>query len=210
MRISLLHTIDGNRRVFDDAATALGLDVGGLRHEVRADLREAVQQAGTFSLELKERTKRCIADLAAESDVVIVTCATLSPVVDEMEERVIPIIRADKALAAAAAKAGGRIVVLCALESTVEPNRKLFEANVTKTGTSVDVVHVADVWTLYGSADFAACFAAVAHAADEAYEAGATVVAFAHPWMAPAADLVRAGPRPLHSAESALRAAVSG
>ena len=210
MRISLLHTIDGNRRVFDDAATALGLDAGGLRHAIRAELREAVQQAGTFSPELKERTKHCIADLAAESDVVIVTCATLSPVVDEIEARAIPIIRADKALAAAAATAGGRIVVLCALESTVEPNRKLFEANVTKTSTSVDVVHVADVWALYGSADFAACFAAVAHAADEAYEAGATVVAFAHPWMAPAADLVRAGPRPLHSAESALRAAVSG
>lgn len=210
MRISLLHTIDGNRRVFDDAATALGLDAGGLRHEVRADLREAVQQAGTFSAELKETTKRCIADLAAESDVVIVTCATLSPVVDEIEERTIPIIRADKALAAAAAKAGGRIVVLCALESTVEPNRKLFEANVVKTGTSVDVVHVPDIWVLYGSADFSACFAAVARAADEAYEAGATVIAFAHPWMAPAADLVRAGPRPLHSAESALRAAVSG
>ncbi|MGG1949260.1 arylsulfatase [Trinickia sp. NRRL B-1857] len=207
MRISLLHTIDGNRRVFDDAATAL--NVGAIRHEVRADLREAVQQAGTFSPDMKARTKRCIVDLAAESDAVIVTCATLSPIVDEIEGKAIPVIRADKALAVAAGKADGKIVVLCALESTVEPNRRLFEAHVSEAGTSVDVIHVADIWALYGGADLPACFAAIARAADEAYEAGAAVVAFAHPWMGPAADLVRAPQRPLHSAEVALRAALS-
>jgi hypothetical protein len=207
MRISLLHTIDGNRRVFDDAATALG--VGGLRHEVRADLREAVQQAGTFSPEMKARTMRCIVDLAAESDAVIVTCATLSPIVDEIEDKAIPVVRADKALAVAAGKANGKIVVLCALESTVEPNRRMFKANASEAHTTVDVTHVADIWALYGSGDLPACFSAIARAADQAYDAGAAVVAFAHPWMGPAADFVRAPRRPLHSAEVALREALS-
>jgi aspartate/glutamate racemase len=152
-----------------------------MRHEVRADLREAVQQVGTFSPELKARTKRCIADLAAESDAVIVTCSTLSPVADEIEDKAIPIIRAEPALAVAAGKANGRIVVLCALESTVEPNRRLFEAHATGNRTSVEVIHVADIWALYGSADLPACFATIARAADEAYEAGAAAVVFAHP-----------------------------
>ena len=207
MRISLLHTIDGNRRVFDDAATALNMSA--LRHEVRADLREAVQQAGTFSPETRVRTKRCIVDLAAESDAVIVTCATLSPIVDEIDDKAIPIIRADQALASAAGKANGTIVVLCALESTVEPGRRLFKAHASGDDTSVDVTHVADIWALYASGDLPACFAAIARAADEAYDAGAAVVVFAHPWMGPAADLVRAPRRPLHSAEVALREALS-
>ena len=208
MRISLLHTIDGNKRVFDEAAKQLGLGDGDLRHEVRPDLREAVQQAGAFSEDLKAQTARCVLDLAADSDAVIVSCATLGPVVDQLQDAAVPIVRADRALAAAAANGGGKIAVLCAVASTIEANRRLFEEHIVIAGTLVEIVHVEPVWTLYQSGDIAGSHAAAAAAADEAYEAGATVVAFAHPWMAPAASLVRAKQRPLHSADAALRAVV--
>lgn len=206
MRISLLHTIDGNKRVFDETAKTLGFEEGDLRHAVRVDLREAVQQAGAFSEDLKAQTARCLLDLAAESDAVIVSCATLGPVVDDIQRTVAPIVRADRALAVAAAKAGGKIAVLCAVASTIEANRRLFEAHIDKAGTSVEIVHVAPAWALYQSGDVAGSLAAVAVAADEAYAAGAAVVAFAHPWMAPAVGFVRASQQPLHSADAALRA----
>ncbi|WP_233853080.1 hypothetical protein [Paraburkholderia sp. HD33-4] len=54
-----------------------------------------------------------------------------------------------------------------------------------------------------------ACFAAIAVAAKDAYAAGASVVAFAHPWMAPAAHLASdggEGKRPLDSPRAALHA----
>ncbi|MBB5502112.1 methionine synthase II (cobalamin-independent) [Paraburkholderia sp. MM5384-R2] len=54
-----------------------------------------------------------------------------------------------------------------------------------------------------------ACFAALASATKHAYAAGASVVAFAHPWMAPAVDLaseVGEGKRLLDSARAALNA----
>ncbi|MFM0171365.1 arylsulfatase [Paraburkholderia sediminicola] len=207
MRISFLHTMDGNRQVFEQAAKTLGLRAEDLHHEVRADLRETVDQTGTFSDELRARTNQRLLALAADSDAVILTCATLGPAVADIESPPVPIVRADVALAAAAAEVGGKIVVLCAAESAIESTRKLFTEHASKSAASVEVVHVGHVWALFKAGDVQASLAATASSADEAYEAGATVVAFAHPWMAPAANLVQKGRRPLDSPSAALQAA---
>ncbi|MFM0551309.1 arylsulfatase [Paraburkholderia sediminicola] len=207
MRISFLHTMDGNRQVFEQAAKTLGLRAEDLHHEVRADLRETVDQTGTFSDELRARTNQRLLALAADSDAVILTCATLGPAVAGIKSPPVPIVRADVALAAAAAEVGGKIVVLCAAESAIESARKLFTEHASKSAASVEVVHVRHVWALFKAGDVQASLAATASSADEAYEAGATVVAFAHPWMAPAGNLVQKGRRPLDSPSAALQAA---
>lgn len=207
MRISFLHTMDGNRQVFEQAAKTLGLRAEDLHHEVRADLREAVDQTGAFSDELRARTKHRLLTLAADSDAVILTCGTLGPAVADIASPPVPIVRADVALAAAAAEVGGSIVVLCAAESAIESTRKLFTEHATKSAASVEVVHVGHVWALFKAGDIQACLAATASSADAAYEAGASVVAFAHPWMAGAAGLVQKGRRPLDSPSAALHAA---
>jgi hypothetical protein len=206
MRISFLHTIDGNRQVFEQAARDLGLRPDDLHHEVRPDLREAVQQAGTFPVDVRNQTSRCLLELAANADAVVLTCATLGPAVADVESSPTPIVRADAALAAASARAGGTIVVLCAAESTIESTRKLFTEHARENTASVEIVHLARAWALFQSGDLDACFAAIAASADDGYDAGATVVAFAHPWMAPAVQLVGKGRRPLDSAHAALRA----
>ncbi|MFM0310622.1 arylsulfatase [Paraburkholderia sp. RL17-383-BIF-A] len=208
MRISFLHTMDGNRQVFEQAAKALGMRADDLHHEVRADLREAVGLAGTFSHELKAETNQRLLALAAHSDAVILTCATLGAAVADIVSPPVPIVRADIALAAAAAELGGKIVVLCAADSAIESTRMLFAEHIHGTGASVEVVHLPQVWARFKAGDLEACLAATALAAEDAYEAGATVVAFAHPWMAPGADLVRTGKRPLDSPSAALRAAM--
>jgi hypothetical protein len=208
MRISFLHTIEGNKRIFEDAAKDLGLPTDHLHHEVRSDLREAVQRAGTFSAELMEETTACLLALAADADVVILTCATLGPAADKTKGSPIPIVRADAALAAAATKMGDKVVVLCAVESAIEPTKRLFAQHASETAAPVQVVHVEQVWTLFTNNRFDECFAAIATAADDAYAAGATVVAYAHPWMAPAVHLARKGTRPLDSAHAALRTAI--
>jgi hypothetical protein len=208
MRISFLHTIDGNRQVFEQAARDLGLHADDLRHEVRADLREAVQQAGTFPIDLRKETSRCLLELAAHADAVVLTCATLGPAVAEIENSPAPIVRADAALAAASAKAGGTIAVLCAAESAIEPTRKLFTEHARENNASVEVVHLARAWALFQSGDLDACFTEIASSAEQAYDAGATVVAFAHPWMSPAVQLAGKRRRPLDSAHAALRSAM--
>jgi hypothetical protein len=207
MRISFLHTLEGNKKIFDDAASDLRMSNEGFRHEVQTDLRVAVQQAGTVTPELAQQIKHCLVELSTDADAVVVTCATLSAAVADIRDLPVPIVRADAALARAAAERGGHIVVLCALESSVEPTRLLFEQNANDNVESVDVVHVGGIWDLYSRGEIDACLADVAHAADKAYDEGATVVAFAHPWMASAAPLIRAERGALASPHAALQAA---
>ena len=208
MRVSFLHTIESNKRIFEDAAQNLGVPIDHLHHEVRPDLREAVQRAGTFSAGLMEETTGCLRALAADADVVILTCATLGPAADKIEGLPVPIVRADAALAAAATKMGSKVVVLCAVNSAIEPTRRLFTQHASGTAASVEVVHVEQLWTLFTNNRIDECFAAIAAAADDAYDAGATVVAFAHPWMAPAVRFTQKGTQPLDSAHAALRTAI--
>jgi hypothetical protein len=212
MRISFLHTIENNRQVFEHAATEMGLRLDDLRHAVRADLREAVDRVGAFPSDVKAQTRGCLLELASSADAVVLTCATLGRVVDEIGDAPVPLIRADAALAATAAEAaqgGGKIAVLCAAEGAIESNRKLFTRYAEECSTSVEIIHVPQVWALFRSSEMDACFAAIASATKDAYAAGASVVAFAHPWMAPAADLASKaseGKRPIDSARAALNA----
>jgi len=55
----------------------------------------------------------------------------------------------------------------------------------------------------------AAYLAAIAAATDEAYESGASVIALAQASMAGAADMVKAGPKPLTSPTTGLAAPLS-
>lgn len=208
MRISFLHTVESNQRLFDDTAKQLGLAEGDLRHELRPELREAVQRAGTMPAEVKEEATRRLLALAVDADVVILTCATLGAAADDIEHPPVPIVRADVALAVEANRIGGKITVLCAVESTVNPNRKLFAQHASDTTVSIDVVLVERAWALFsnGNADDAReCHALVAAAANHAFDAGADVVVYAHPWMMAALDLANDDRRPLDSVHAALR-----
>ena len=208
MRIALLHTIESNRAVFAAAADALGLPPASLTHDVRADLREAVDAAGGGTPEIEVRTRECLVRLSVDAQAVLVTCATLGPIVDALSPVGVPVIRADAALAQAAARAGSAIVVLCAAGGALAANQRLFESCAGATGASVAVVHVPEVWAAFTAGDMQGAYAATARAADVAYSRGADVVAFAHPWMAPAKALVTQGRLPLDSAAAALQAVI--
>ena len=204
MRITFLHTLEGNRNIFDSAAQDLGLSGEQLRHVIRPDLRSSVQQTGTAPTELAVQIKRCLMELSTDADAVVVTCATLSAVVADLDDLPVPIVRTDAALVAAAAHIGGHIVVLCALDSSVEPTLQLFEQHASDKIESVKVLNVPGIWDLFSSGNLDACLNEIARATDHAYDRGASVVAFAHPWMAQAAPLVRAGHVVLDSPHAAL------
>lgn len=208
MRISLLHTVDSNQAVFDQAASTAGMAPGQLRHALRPDLRAAVEQAhgacGAIPDGLRNQIKDQVLALAAGADVVIVTCATLGPAASGIADCPVPIVRADVALAQTAAGAGTDIVVLCAAQSALQANRALFEHYAQPAGARVEVRLVPLAWDLFQRGETAACLDAVARAAQDAYDNGADVVALAHPWMAAAVSLVPGDTRPLDGASAAL------
>lgn len=211
MKIACLHTAESNVAVFDAAASALGISSGVLRHGVRADLLAAAERAGGINDEIAKATRQALLALAPGADAVVLTCSTLGPAVDALAHAAKPILRTDAALAAAAAtaaQAGGKVVTLCAVETTLGPTSRLFMEAAQATGASVEVQLVAGAWALFKAGDIRGYLLTLAKAADSAYANGASVVALAQASMSGAAALVTAGARPLSSPVAGLAAAL--
>lgn len=206
MTISCLHTAESNIAILEAAATGLGLPAGSLHHEVRPDLLAAVEQAGGLTPAIAAETREILLRLADRSDAVLLTCSTLGPSVASLEQSQTPILRIDAALAEAATAAGGRVVVLCAVETTVAPTSLLFSEAARRTGASVEVRLVPGAWALFRQGDNAGYLAAIARAADAAYGEGPCTIALAQASMSFAADMVTAGPPPMSSPAAGLAA----
>ncbi|GJD61326.1 aspartate/glutamate racemase family protein [Methylobacterium frigidaeris] len=208
-RIACLHTIDSNAAVFDEALRMTGLTGVSLHHTVRADLLSSAERAGRLTPEIAAETVAVLRSLSAEVDAVLLTCSTLGPVVEiAAADAPVPVLRVDAALAAEAVKDGGMVAVLCAVETTVEPTRCLFEAAARSTGAEVTVQVVPQAWEAFRAGDLDRYRALIARAARIAREDGATQVALAQASMAGAAALLPEETRPLTSPAVGLTAAV--
>ncbi|MDM0121974.1 aspartate/glutamate racemase family protein [Variovorax arabinosiphilus] len=209
MRIACLHTAESNIAVFEAAARELGIPPDVLRHEVRADLLAAAEGAGGLTADIADTTRLELLSLAQSADAVVLTCSTLGASVDTIAANSrAPVLRTDGALAAAAARAGGRIVALCTVETTIDPTSRLFFDAVQQSEATVEVQLVPEAWVMFKAGDLGGYLATIAKAADGAYASGASIVALAQASMSGAAALVSAGPRSLSSPTAGLAAAL--
>lgn len=209
-RIACLHTVDSNATLFDEALRETGLTGIDLRHTVHADLLAAAERAGQLTPGIAAETAAILRELSEEADAVLLTCSTLGPAAESAAAEVsVPVLRVDAALAAEAVRAGGRVVVLCAVATTVEPTRRLFEAAARATGAEVRVEVVPEAWDAFKAGESDRYRALVARAAAAAREDGATQVALAQASMAGAAALLPEATRPLTSPTVGLAAAIS-
>ena len=206
MRIACLHTAHSNVAVFEDAALQLGLPAGVLCHGVRPDLLADAEAAGGVTAQIEEATQRALMELAFSADAVLLTCSTLGPVAHTMLSQTrVPVLR----LAQAAARVNGRVAVLCAVATTVQPTTELFLHAVAHHPQAVmDVRLVEGAWALFKAGQLSTYWVCVARAADAAYAQGAAQVVLAQASMGGAAQLVTTGPRPLSGACAGLAAAV--
>lgn len=209
-RITCLHTAQSNVAVFDAALAASSLSGVTLHHEVRVDLLAAAEREGGLTTQIVHRTAEALRGLSDGADVVLLTCSTLGPAAEiAAHDASIPVLRVDTALAAEAVKDGGSIVVLCAVETTVEPTRRLFEAAALVTGAEVTVCLVPGAWEVFKAGDQDRYLTMIAGAADDAMRGGATRVALAQASMAKASILSPAAQRPLTSPTVGLMAAAT-
>jgi hypothetical protein len=209
MRIACLHTVESNKAVFEAAKSELGLDAT-LTHAIQADLLADAERSGGLTQEIRERAGKLLAELAGSADAVLLTCSTVGPAIAEAKRAgaAVPVFRVDGALAEAAvaraAAKGAKVVALCAVETTIEPTRLLFEAAAKKTGTPVEVRLVPGAWARFKAGDREGYERLVAEAADQA-AAGGAEVALAQASMAGAARLAKV--KPLTSPAVGLKAA---
>lgn len=214
-RIACLHTVASNIAVFDAAAGALVAGGAGvsLSHHVRADLLAAAEAAGGLTDAIRDEAADLLRGLSADVDAVLLTCSTVGPAATRADllSRV-PILRVDGALAAAAvtlaAAGGGRVVALCAVQTTVEPTRALFERAAEGTGVAIEMRIAPGAWDAFKAGDVAGYHRLVAEAADALYAAGEGVVALAQASMSGGAALCTRG-TPLTSPAAGLAAAAA-
>nr|WP_246698552.1 MULTISPECIES: aspartate/glutamate racemase family protein [unclassified Rhizobium] len=203
-----MHTAKSNIAVYEAAAKALGLPEGTLRHHVRADLLLAAEKLGRLTDEISAETAALLWHLAEDADAVVLNCSTLGPAVSKVAAGAgAPIIRADAALAEQAVKAGGKVLVLCTVETTIIPTTALFEAAAKATGAEIEVRLVPGAWTHFRSGDLRA---SIADAVREAHGEGAVTLTFAQASMTGAVDLLSDGiERPITGPATALAAAIA-
>jgi fructose-specific phosphotransferase system component IIB len=201
--IACLHTAAGNRAVFD-AACPPGVT---LTHTLREDLLQDAEAAGGLTEAIAQRTARALEALAVPGvDAVLLTCSTIGPGA-ALARATIPVLRVDAALAEEATKRGGKVVVLCAVETTIEPTRAIFAEAAARHGATLEVRLVPGAWSAFRAGDPAGYHRIVAEASDAAYAEGADQVALAQASMSGAVVQAKAG-RPLASPPVGLAAAV--
>ena len=202
--IACLHTAAGNRAVFE-AACPPGVT---LTHTLREDLLKDAEAAGGLTPAITARTAAALEALAQPGvDAVLLTCSTVGPGA-AAARAAIPVLRVDAALAEEATRGGGRVVALCAVETTVEPTRALFAEAAARNGATLEVRLVPDAWAAFRAGDPAGYHAIVARAAEAAFAEGADQVALAQASMTGAVALCR-GRKPLASPPVGLAAALA-
>lgn len=211
MTIACLHTAESNIAVYEAAAKALGLPDGTLRHHVRADLLLAAEKVGRLTDDISAETAALLWHLAEDADAVVLNCSTLGPAVSKVAgSAAAPIIRADATLANEAAKAGGKVIVLCTVETTIAPTSALFEAAVKATGTEIEVRLIPGAWAYFRAGDLSAYLASIADAVSAANSEGPVTIAFAQASMTDAARLLPEGcPQPMTGPATALATAMA-
>lgn len=118
-------------------------------------------------------------------------------------------IRVDSALAEEATRAGGKVIALCAVETTLAPTARIFTDAAKRSGAEVEIRLVQDAWQLFKAGEHAAYLVKIAAATEDAYQDGATIVALAQASMAGAAALLTQAMKPLTSPASGLIAAMN-
>lgn len=212
MKIACLHSAHSNIAVFEAAARQLGLADGTLLHEVQPQWLTLAEQAGGLTADIEHGVRTALLQLAQQADAVMLTCSTLGPAVSgAAQASAVPLLRVDAALAAQAVEHGGRVLALCAVETTLQPTLALFSAAASGSGIEVEVEVrlVPGAWTLFKAGDGEGYLEAIADAASAAYAEGFSLVVLAQASMAGASERVSNGPPPLSSPVAGLARAVA-
>jgi hypothetical protein len=209
--IACLHTAESNIAVYEAAAKALGLPDGMLHHHVRADLLLAAEKVGRLTDEISAETAALLWHLAEDADAVVLNCSTLGAAASKIAAGAgTPIIQADAVLAEQAVKAGGKVIVLCTVETTIAPTTALFEAAAKATGAEIEVRLVPGAWAHFRADDLSAYLASIADAVKAASGESAVTIAFAQASMTNAVHLLPGNrPQPMTGPAAALAAAMA-
>ncbi len=180
-------------------------------HVVREDLLVEARARGGVDKALSEVFAASLTTLARSREAALCTCSTFGAHAESLGKALgKPVVRIDRPLAQAAVAQGLRIVIVAALESTLEPTQTLFEAEATRAHKPVTLtlVHAAAAWGCFERGDEAGYLRVVAAQVDRAAEQG-DVIALAQASMMGAEAFVQTTKPVLSSPRLGLQAALA-
>jgi Asp/Glu/hydantoin racemase len=144
-KLVFVHTVSPLLGVFHKLGAEL-LPGVELKHILDEPMVERVRRRGKLAPEDGLRLQSHVA-VAEEigADVVLVTCSTISPCVDDVRPHArIPVLKIDEAMIAEAVASGERLGVVATSATTLEPTRQLLQAEADRSGkrTQVELVLV--------------------------------------------------------------------
>lgn len=132
--LGLLHTAASHVGRFDALLAELSPDVP-VRHAVHDHLLADARARGGVDAALAQELGAVVSSLAETASVILCTCSTLGEHAEALDGAFgVRVVRLDRPLARAAVAQGSSIVVVAALESTLEPTRRLLEDEAARVG----------------------------------------------------------------------------
>jgi len=139
-KVVLIHTVDGNIKVFDDLVQEIAPGLPA-EHRVDESLLKDTIAAGELTDAVRQRFReQAEAARAAGADVIMLTCSSVGPSADGLgEELGVTVLRVDEAMAERAVKLGPRVGVAATLPTTLGPTADLIRRAAAKLGRPVEV-----------------------------------------------------------------------
>ncbi len=192
-QVTFLHTSAAHIETFERLVKAAEPNVR-TNHVVAEDLLADAQVVGADDANLVARIQRAMVDAAAGgAPLVVCTCSTIGGAAERTPTQGrFEALRIDRAMAERAVRSGPEILVVAALESTLQPTIELIRESAVALGQDVSIRHlmVRDAWQHFMRGDREAYVLAVA-VAIRREPLGADVVVLAQASMASAAEHLR-------------------
>jgi hypothetical protein len=187
--IAFLHTSPVHVATFD----ALLKDVAPqctATHLVRADLLASAQRDGVDDAALIAAVRSALHSAASDARAVVCTCSTIGGLAEATQASV-PITRIDRAMADEAVQRCTPVLMVAALQSTLEPTSQLLRASAERLGLPIEMrsLWVEDAWPHFEAGRREAYLRSIAAAVRRTAAPGETVV-LAQASMAEAGDLL--------------------
>ncbi len=154
------------------------------------------RSSGVDDPQVLDGVRRALAELERRgADTIVCTCSTIGGIAEMLgRSGGRRVLRVDRPMAQRAVELGGRIVVVAAVDSTLEPTRALLESVAAEGGSELDLeLHVvAGAWGRFEAGDREGYLVAIAEALVSIAER-CDVIVLAQASMADAADRVDLG-----------------
>jgi len=188
--VTFLHTSPVHVETFERLVKAVDPDVQ-TTHIVAEDLLVDARVLGLQDANLVGRVHKAMIDAASNgSAIVACTCSTIGGVAERTPtDGQFKAVRIDRAMADRAVRSGPNILVVAALESTLQPTTELIRESAVALASEVTIRHlvVEGAWSHFEHGDRDAYVDTVVAAVRSA-PAGADVIVLAQASMAPAAE----------------------